>query len=63
MFPRSSTNDRCLLASFALNALETRSRLSKTVSRYDNALCDFQFALAANDRALGKPSIDIAGVQ
>jgi hypothetical protein len=35
----------------------------KTVSRYDNALCDFQFALAANDRALGKPSIDIAGVQ
>ena len=42
------------------DVLDSRTQLSETMTRYYNALYDFQIALAALDRAMGKPSIDIA---
>lgn len=45
------------------DVLDARTQLSETMTRYYNALYDFQIALAALDRAMGKPSIDIAEVQ
>ena len=45
------------------DVLDARTQLSETMTRYYNALYDFQIAVAALDRAMGKPSIAIAGVQ
>ncbi|MBR9984917.1 MAG: TolC family protein [Desulfosarcina sp.] len=45
------------------DVLDARTQLSETMTRYYNALYDFQIAVAALDRAMGKPSIDIAEVQ
>jgi len=45
------------------DVLDARTQLSETMTRYYNALYDFQIAAAALDRAMGKPSIDIAEVQ
>lgn len=45
------------------DVLDARTQLSETMTRYYNALYDFQIALAALDRAMGKPSIDIAEAQ
>jgi len=42
------------------DVLDARTQLSETMTRYYNALYDFRIALAALDRAMGKPSIDIA---
>ncbi|WP_319522652.1 TolC family protein [uncultured Desulfosarcina sp.] len=42
------------------DVLDARTQLSETTTRYYNALYDFRIALAALDRAMGKPSIDIA---
>ena len=42
------------------DVLDSRTQLSETMTRYYEALYDFQIALAALDRAMGKPSIDIA---
>ena len=45
------------------DVLDARTQLSETMTRYYNALYDFQIAAAALDRSMGKPSIDIAEVQ
>ena len=45
------------------DVLDARTQLSETMTRYYNALYDFQIAAAALDRATGKPSIDIAEAQ
>ncbi len=45
------------------DVLDARTQLSETMTRYYNALYDFQIAAAALDRAMGKPSIDIAEAQ
>ncbi|MBC2743803.1 MAG: TolC family protein [Desulfosarcina sp.] len=45
------------------DVLDARTQLSETMTRYYNALYDFQIAVAALDRAMGKPRIDIAEVQ
>jgi outer membrane protein TolC len=45
------------------DVLDARTQLSETMTRYYNALYDFQIAVAALDRAMGKPSVDIAEVQ
>ncbi len=45
------------------DVLDARTQLSETMTRYYNALYDFQIAVAALDRAMGKPSIDLAEVQ
>ncbi|WP_319406617.1 TolC family protein [uncultured Desulfosarcina sp.] len=45
------------------DVLDARTQLSETMTRYYNALYDFQIALAALDRAMGKPTIEIAEVQ
>jgi outer membrane protein TolC len=45
------------------NVLDARTQLSETTTRFYNALYDFRIALAALDRAMGKPSVDIAEVQ
>lgn len=45
------------------DVLDARTQLSETMTRYYNALYDFQIALAALDRAMGKPKINIAEVQ
>jgi outer membrane protein len=45
------------------DVLDARTQLSETMTRYYNALYDFQIALAALDRAMGEPSIDIAEAQ
>ena len=47
----------------ATDVLDARTQLSETMTRYYNALYDFQIALAALDRAMGKPNFDIAEVQ
>jgi outer membrane protein TolC len=45
------------------DVLDARTQLSETMTRFYNALYDFQIALAALDRAMGKPSSDIAEAQ
>lgn len=45
------------------DVLDARTQLSETMTRYFNALYDYQISLAALDRAMGKPSIDIAEAQ
>jgi len=45
------------------DVLDARTQLSETMTRYYNALYDFQIALAALDRFMGKPSIEIAEAQ
>ncbi len=45
------------------DVLDARTQLSETMTRYYNALYDFQLALAALDRAMGKPNSDVAEVQ
>jgi len=45
------------------DVLDSRTQLSETMTRYYSALYNFQIALAALDRAMGKPSIDIAEAQ
>ena len=45
------------------DVLDARTQLSETMTRYYNSLYDFQIALAALDRAMGKPAIDIAEAQ
>lgn len=45
------------------DVLDARTQLSETMTRYYNALYDFQIAVAALDRAMGKPRIEIAEVQ
>jgi outer membrane protein len=45
------------------DVLDARTQLSETMTRYYNALYDFQIAVAALDRAMGQPSIDIAEAQ
>jgi outer membrane protein len=45
------------------DVLDARTQLSETMTRYYNALYDFQIAVAALDRAMGKPMIDIAEAQ
>jgi outer membrane protein TolC len=45
------------------DVLDARTQLSETMTRYYNALYDFQIAVAALDRAMGKPKIDIVEVQ
>jgi outer membrane protein len=45
------------------DVLDARTQLSETMTRYYNALYDFQIALAALDRAMGEPVIDIAEAQ
>jgi len=45
------------------DVLDARTQLSETMTRYYNALYDFQIALAALDRFMGKPEIDITEVQ
>jgi len=47
----------------ATDVLDARTQLSETMTRYYHALYDFQIALAALDRAMGQPRIDIAEVQ
>lgn len=45
------------------DVLDARTQLSETMTRYYNALYDFQIALAALDRFMGKPSINITEAQ
>lgn len=45
------------------DVLDARTQLSETMTRYYNALYDFQIAVAALERSMGKPKIDIAEVQ
>ncbi len=44
----------------ATDVLDARTQLSETRTRYFNALYDFQIALAALERAMGKPNAEIA---
>ena len=45
------------------DVLDARTQLSETMTRYYNALYDFQIALAALDRAMGKPVMAVAEAQ
>jgi outer membrane protein TolC len=45
------------------DVLDARTQLSETMTRYYQALYDFQIALAALDRAMGKPVSDISDDQ
>lgn len=45
------------------DVLDARTQLSETMTRYYNALYDFQIALAALDRAMGEPVMEVGEAQ
>lgn len=47
----------------ASDVLDARTQLSETITRYYQALYDFQIAVAALDRAMGKPRFEMVEAQ